>query len=258
MNILEVIDKSKPINLVLSGGGVKGVAHIALLEYLEIHEIKLNAISASSAGALVGALYASGKKPAEILDFFKATPIFRYTWLNPRKAGVFDSERYAQIMTAFVKETFEELEIPMYITATNIEEGKPHVFNKGQMIRPLVASCAVPLVFSPMELDDVLYVDGGVMDNFPIAPFLNDNHQIIGSYAACPPPRLKSDLTSILKVSSHSNALLLYSANEYKFKLTSHTVNYPIGIYGIFDSKSIDSIYTEAKEYLLSLGLEGE
>ena len=158
-------------------------------------------------------------------------------------------------MPLYTRETFEELEIPLYITATNIEEGKPKIFSKGPLIRPLVASCAVPAVFSPLKINDALYSDGGVMDNFPIAPFVHDDYQILGSYAAEPATKLKPDLNSILKVSNHSNTLLLHAANEYKFELTTHTIVYPMGTYGTFETKSIDRIYEEAKVYLDKVGL---
>lgn len=244
------IDTSKPVNLVLSGGGVKGVAHIALLEYLEKNKIEINAISATSAGALVGALYASGRKPKEILDFFRTTPIFRYSWLNPTIAGIFDSEKYTHVMASFTKERFEELEIPLSITATNLEEGRPVIFDEGLLIRPLVASCAIPAIFSPLTIKNSLYADGGVMDNFPIAPFLNDDHQILGSYVTVPPFKPKSELNSILKVSNHSNSLLMHAANEYKFAQTAYTFIYPLSRFGTLETKSIDRIYEEAKIFL--------
>ena len=114
----------KGVNLVLSGGGVKGVAHIAVLEFFIEREIPIKAISGSSAGALVGALYCSGMSPGDILEYFKSTPIFRYTWLNPIKAGIFDSAKYAQVIQKYVENTFEGLRIPIIIAATNIEENE--------------------------------------------------------------------------------------------------------------------------------------
>ena len=221
--------KNTPINLVLGGGGVRGVAHIALLEFLEKRAVKINAISGSSAGALVGALYSSGLKTEEILDFFKTTPIFRYTWLNPLKAGIFDSEKYALVLEDNVKSNFEDLEIPLTITATNIEKNKAVYFNRGKMIPSLLASCAIPAVFSPVSIDGELYSDGGVMDNFPISPFLDQSHPMIGSYVSQPDTKSSKDLNSILKVTNHTNSILLHAANAYKFEKTYSTIKFPIG-----------------------------
>jgi NTE family protein len=240
-------------SLVLSGGGVKGVAHIALLEFLEEKEIEVKSISASSSGALVGALYCSGLQPSAILDFFKTTPVFKYTWVNPLKYGIFDSERYAIILEEKIKHFFEDLYIPLTITATNIEKNKPVYFDKGPITKPLLGSCAFPAVFSPVTINGELYSDGGVMDNFPVLPLLDQNYPILGSYVNTPTSKKPKDLNSILKVTNHANTLLLEAANTYKFNHTLHTFKFPVGHYGAFDSKKIDEIYLIAKDYLKTL-----
>ena len=244
-------DDRPSVNLVLSGGGVKGVAHIALIESLEEAGIKINAISGSSAGALVGALYGSGLKPNQILDFFKSTPLFRYTWLNPTKAGFFDSDKYESVIGKYVKDDFESLHISLHIAAVNIEQGEVVYFDKGKLVKPLLASCAVPAVFSPVEIDGGLYSDGGVMDNFPIQPLRDGKLPLLGSYVCKPEIKEKKGLNSILKVTNHSNALLMYSANSYKFSYTYNTVVFPLGKYSTFDTKRIDEIYEEAKTFLV-------
>ncbi len=240
------------IHLVLSGGGVKGVAHLALIEYLEKCRIPIRAISGSSAGALVGALYCSGMATKDILSFFKSTPIFKYTWLNPVKAGIFDSEKYVSILEENVKYRFEDLRIPLTIAATNIERNEVVYFDHGELTHPLLASCAVPAVFSPVKIKGELYSDGGIMDNFPILPFLDQDVPIIGSYTSSPSPKTAKELNSILKVSNHANSLLLYSANVTKFNSTTSTVIFPLGDYSAFDTNNIDKIYQKAQEFILS------
>lgn len=250
LEALSQLQEGQSINLVLSGGGVKGVAHIALLEYLSDKGIEIKAISGSSAGALVGALYCSGQSPADILDFFKDTPIFRYSWLNPIKAGIFDSMKYAAVINKYVKEEFDDLDIPLHIAATNIEKNKAVYFSKGHLADPLLASCAVPAVFTPVEIDGELYSDGGITDNFPVHPFSEIELYCLGSCVCRPDAKSKNELNSILKVSQHANNLLLYSANTYKFELTDLTILFPTGRYGTFDTKSIDAIYDSARNFL--------
>jgi len=240
-----------PVNLVLGGGGVKGVAHIALLEFLEKHKIRINAISGSSAGALVGALYCSGMPPKQMFDFFVATPIFRYTWLNPVKAGIFDSEKYALVIKEHVRSNFNKLKIPLTIVATNIEKNKAVYFNTGSLIPPLLASCAVPAVFSPVKVNVELYSDGGVMDNFPVFPFLNKKQPIIGSYISTPSKRKAVNLNGIVAVTQHTYSLLSHAANVHKFEQTNFTINFPLGKYGAFNTKKISAIYQVAKKHLL-------
>lgn len=254
-NLLQ-LDRKVPINLILSGGGVKGVAHVALLELLEENGININAISGSSAGALVGALYASGKEPAEILSFFKTTPIFKYSWLNPAKPGLFDSSKYTKIISGYVGRDFQDLRFPLHIAATDIERGSATYFNEGNLIAPLLASCSVPAVFSPVLINDCLYADGGVTDNFPVRPFIGDGeHPLVGSYLCLPSLKKKQELSSILKMTARSNSLLLHSANEYKFSMVDNTIFFPLGEFGTFDTKKIDEIYNKSIEYLqLKLG----
>ena len=239
-----------PINLVLSGGGVKGVAHIALIEHLEDQGIEINAISGCSAGALVGVLYASGMVPQKILEFFKTTPIFRYTWLNPLKAGIFDSERYETVFRETVPESFEELNTKLTVCAVNMQQGEVVYFEQGDLIKPILASCAVPAVFSPVAIDQELYSDGGIMNNFPIEPFQDQPLPIIGSYVATPEAQTPDDLNSILKVSQHANALLIHAANKHKLPRVDEVYDFPLGKYGVFDTKKIDTIYQEAKQYI--------
>lgn len=247
---LEQLEPGSKVNLVLSGGGEKGVAHIALLEKLEDLQIQINAISAASAGSLVGCMYASDKSHKEIFDFFIETPLFRYSWLNPLRAGFFESEKYELYLKDHIKTSFEELSCPVYVAATNMEEGECHYFKSGPLMKPLIASCAVPGIFSPVEIQGKLYSDGGVMDNFPIFPFKDDPLPIIGSYLIAPNEVGRKGLDNIIKVTGRSATLLAYAADFPKFKETYLTIVHQIGDFGIFDQKHGHQIYEKAREEL--------
>ncbi|WP_321978467.1 patatin-like phospholipase family protein, partial [Aureibaculum sp. 2210JD6-5] len=86
--------EGKAIGLVLSGGGVKGMAHIGVIKALKEHGINAEIISGVSAGALVGALYANGLDESDMLHFFRQTPLFKYNFLSINKPGLFDTEKY--------------------------------------------------------------------------------------------------------------------------------------------------------------------
>jgi len=247
---LKLLKAGTKVNLVLSGGGEKGVAHVALLEKLADLQIQINAISAASAGSLVGCMYASGMGYREILDFFFQTPLFRYSWLNPLKAGFFESEKYELYLKDHVKPNFQSLSCPVYVAATNMEDGESHYFKSGPLIRPLIASCAVPGIFSPVEIDGKLYSDGGVMDNFPIFPFQDDPLPIIGSYLLAPIATGRKGLDNIIKVTGRSATLLAYAADHPKFSSTYLTVEHQIGDYGVFDQKHVHQIYEKAWQAL--------
>lgn len=250
LSIVERISGLDSVYLVLGGGGIKGIAHIALIDHLHKKGIEIKGISGSSAGALVGGLYASGRSIQEMIDFFVKTPLFRYTWLNPFKAGLFDSYKYLEVLKDQIVETFEDLNIPLHVATVNLQLGKPCYFNKGSLLPALLASCAVPAIFSPVLIEGSLYTDGGVMDNFPIEPIQDIKTPIIGSYVSTPPVCELHDLDSIFKVSQHANLLLLHSANSYKFDKTYTTLNFPLEIYGTFDSKKALEIYSRAEQFL--------
>lgn len=247
---LDSLDPKTPIQLVLSGGGAKGVAHLALFEKIEALDLKIEAISGASSGALVGAMYCSGKTPAEILDFFQNTPLFKNSWFRPLSAGFFDSSKYKNYLVDFIKDDFEELEIPLYVSATNMEDGEVYYFHEGNLINTVIASCAVPGLFSPVEINEVLYSDGGVMDNFPIFPFSESDLPMVGSYLTSPPKVKQKDLSNPLKVLNRSASLLHYAANYPKFYKTSITVVHQIEEYPSFSQKQVEEIYEKARASL--------
>lgn len=174
---------AKKTGLVLSGGGVKGVAHIGVIRALEENGISPDFIAGASAGALVGALYAAGYSPGEMMDVFRDVPIFRlshYAWGKP---GLLNTEKFEGVLRDFFPDDrFEALSKPLFITATDLNRGKTAVFHQGPLIRPLLASAAFPIVFSPVEIGDTLYADGGILNNFPVDLLTDRCDHIIGVY----------------------------------------------------------------------------
>ena len=111
--------------LVLSGGGIRGVAHIGVIKALEEHGIYATHISGTSAGAIVGALYAGGVKWEDILEFFKVIPIFHANRFARKKPGFLDTEKfYDEFKKFFPQDSFESLPKELFITATDIIKGE--------------------------------------------------------------------------------------------------------------------------------------
>src|SRR5690554_872198 len=129
--------KIKPtvFGLALSGGGHKGIAHAGVLQFLNEQKIFPEIISGTSAGSIVGALYANGKKPKDILTFFKSVSLFNWSHFSFRKAGFLDADQFAKYLSKeFGTKTIKELEIELYISATEIERGKLKIFHKNTEI----------------------------------------------------------------------------------------------------------------------------
>ncbi len=241
--------KKYNLGVVLSGGSVRGSAHLGFLKRLEELHHKPEIIAGTSAGAMIGAFYAAGKSFEEILNFFKTTPLFRYNSINPLKIGIFDTDKYESVIKDFLPNTFEELEIPLVICATNVLNGQATYFSSGDLHRALLASCAIPLIFAPVEINGVPYIDGGVLDNFPVEQIQHKCHNIIGSYLGNPGIVDKNEINSKLKITTRANQLLMYSAAKYKFEKTNFTLEYQLQEYGYFDQKKMEEIYNVGYDF---------
>ncbi|WP_117880437.1 patatin-like phospholipase family protein [Aureibaculum luteum] len=171
------------IGLVLSGGGARGAAHIGVIKALSEHKIHPSHISGTSAGAIVGALYAAGVDWSEMLNFFKTITLFNRHKYAYRKPGFIDTDKFYNSFKVYFKEdNFAALQKPLYITATDIVKGTLKIFNTGELIRVVLASASFPGVFTPMEIEGSYYVDGGTLNNFPVEPLKNDCDKIIGVF----------------------------------------------------------------------------
>lgn len=182
MNILNIF-KSKPYNIgiALSGGGIKGLCHAGVLKALEESGIKPDIISGVSAGAVVGALYADGYSPDEIGALFEDISFRQMTSLRIPDGGIFRIDAFENFMKKHLKaKTFEDLKIPLRIVATNLDKGHSECFSSGELIAPLIASCSIPVLFTPKKLNGYNYVDGGVLKNFPVSTIRNECEKIIG------------------------------------------------------------------------------
>lgn len=195
-------EQNKPkVGLVLSGGGAKGFAHIGVLKVLEEAGLKIDYIGGTSMGAVVGGLYASGYTASQIDSIFQSTNFDEL--INdfiPRSSKNFyekkNDEMYALVLpfnkfrigipealskgmynfnllskiTRHVRHLtdFNKLPTPFLCIASDIETGKQVVLNKGNLAQAMIASSAFPSLFSPVEIDGKLLVDGGVTNNYPI------------------------------------------------------------------------------------------
>lgn len=204
--------KRPKIGLVLSGGGAKGFAHIGVLKVLEEAGIKIDYIGGTSMGSVIGGLYASGYNASQIDSIFKKTNFDEL--INdyiPRSSKNFygkkNDELYAIVLpfsnfrvgipealskgmynynllsslTRNVRHIrdFNKLPTPFLCIGTNIETGQEVLLNKGNLVQAMMASAAFPSLFTPVEIDGNLLVDGGVVNNYPIQEVRNLGADII-------------------------------------------------------------------------------
>lgn len=159
------------VGLVLSGGGYRGIAHIGAIRAMEEYGLKANYIAGTSAGAIVGALYAAEYSWEEMLEVFLNISIFSFSNYALRKPGIIDSDKfYNTFIKYFPDDNFDALKKKLFNTATDLIASNSKIFHEGALVRPLLASSAVPGMFSPVAMEDTLFCDGGVTNNFPVEP----------------------------------------------------------------------------------------
>lgn len=206
------------VGIVLSGGGSRGLTHIGVLEALRENGIEPESVSGTSAGAIVGALYAAGYSSAEMFEFFETRSPFRPSKLTLRKAGFVDTDKVVEDFLAyFPEDSFEALKRRLFVTATDLVRGRLEVFSSGRLVRPVVASSSVPLIFTPTEVDGILFVDGGIISNFPVDPLLGLCDVILGVYASPLRSTDPSELTNSFAVSQRALEIGMFHNSRRNF-----------------------------------------
>lgn len=162
--------QSRPIvALVLGSGGARGYAHIGVIKVLEQQGIRPDFIVGTSAGSIVGSIYASGKTADELRDIalnMKANDV-RDIKLDMK--GFFDGKKVENYVNQQVNNTpLELLKTPMYVVATELKEGKKVVFNYGNTGQAVRASVSIPSMFVPTKIGEDEYVDGGLVSPVPV------------------------------------------------------------------------------------------
>ena len=161
--------KRPVIALVLGSGGARGYAHIGVIEVLEQHGIHPDFIVGTSAGSIVGSLYASGKSAAELRDLALQLKASDVRDINVSLKGFFDGQKVEDYINQQVNNTpLQKLKIPMYVVATELKDGARVVFNYGNTGQAVRASTSIPSMFVPTKIHDVEYVDGGLVSPVPV------------------------------------------------------------------------------------------
>lgn len=167
--------------LVLSGGAAKGYAHAGVLQAMYEAGFSFDVISGASIGSIIGALLAEGNSPSDIVRIFDAEKNFNLVKFKFSATGLLKSDGLKKALEKHIKaRTFEELPIPLMVAVTELNTGKARYFSKGPLIEVILASCAIPLLFAPIQIGDNYYVDGGLTDNLPASPISGQCENLVG------------------------------------------------------------------------------
>ena len=246
-------NKDISVGLVLSGGGAKGLAHIGVLKAIEQAGVKIDYIAGTSTGAIVGALYASGYTASQLDLMFKQVDFSTLIQDQvPRRAKTFnekdESIKYAltlpfdgfeisfptglsngqNIYNLFSKLTshvnhltdFSKLPIPFLCVATNAENGEMVLLENGYLPRAVSASGALPTLFNPVVINDMILIDGGIVNNYPIKELKAKGVDVIIGVDVQDGIKKKKDLTSALDIVLQVNNYASVKQMQTKIKDT--------------------------------------
>lgn len=239
---------AKNIGLVLSGGAVKGFAHLGVLQALDEMNMKPVILSGTSAGAIAAAFYADGYSPAEALSILKSYRLKHFFRPGFRNAGVMRNSGFYKILLDHLRcKNLENLPLETWICMTNLYTGKAEYHNYGNIARKVLASSSIPIFFRPVMIDDQLMVDGGVCDNLPLIPILGKVELIVASNSN--PIVEKKIKPSFRSIAERTFLLSINSRNQYLSPQPDILIEPPqLAQYGYFDIDHAEKIFETGYE----------
>lgn len=268
---------AQKVGLVLSGGGAKGAAHVGVLKALEEHHIPVDYITGTSFGAIVGALYASGYTPEEMEVLLKSERFLQWAYGEVRESNKYyykkgdpdpswfrfklekdldplktllpssfieNHQMDLRLMQIYARSAaaanydFDSLMIPFRCVATDVYNSKSKVLGQGNLASSVRASITFPLVFKPIKIDGTLYMDGGMMNNFPsdvmkeaFNPDVTIGSKVAFNSRIPDPDDLFSQIENIFTVNS-----------DFSLPDSSLLIEPNVRSFGIYDFELIDTL----------------
>lgn len=274
----EAVEKENiKVGLVLSGGGAKGFAHVAVLKVLEEAGVRIDYIGGTSMGAIIGGLYASGYSANQLDSIIKTTDFTKILIDNlPRKSKPFYDKEHGEkyilnvpikngkvgmptalsngqnvlnLLTGLTQHVnsindFSKLPIPFVCIATNLETGKEEVLNKGFLPEAILASGAFPTLLAPVEIDGKLMTDGGVTNNFPVEQVKAMGADVIIGVDTQSGLENKEQLNSAVKILNQIVGFQMYQSMEHKYDSLDLVIKPNMKTYNVIS-------FDKAKEIML-------
>ncbi|MFC5411835.1 patatin-like phospholipase family protein [Larkinella bovis] len=239
--------------LVLSGGGARGIAHLGVLKGLLEEGFGFSQLAGTSAGAIVGALFANGYTPDEILEIIETTPFYRHIRPAFTRMGLLRIDRAEELYRQLLPhDSFEALRIPMHVVATNLTDGVLAVFDSGELVRPVLASCCLPGIFEPYMINKRQYVDGAVLNNMPVEVVADKVDFIVGIH--CNPFTTQKPITSIKGVLERSLVLAVRSKTKERLAQCHLLLEPPeLSRFDVFDWRRARELFRVGYQYTQSL-----
>lgn len=234
------------VGVSLCGGGALGYAHMGFLQALDEEGVHPSAVVGTSMGAIMGMMYCAGYSPQQILSIVKKEKMDRLiTIAKPslRLDGLVSTKPIQDVLLKYVPHnSFDSLDVPFYCCVANISALKPHYCSVGnQLVQCVMASAAIPGIFSPVPLFGGYCVDGSVFDQMPILPLQEERCDItIGALLKVEKPRtdLKTNFVWL-----HAISAACYHSVTTTIPQFTHVVEIDLGNYWMLDFDKVDQLY---------------
>jgi len=244
------MSKKYRIGLALSGGVFRGVAHVGVFQALKENGIEPDAIIGTSAGAIAGGLIAAGKTSEQMLDFVR-----NWAWARAVRPGIpidgFSSLSFLKehLFKHIGHDSFDKLPKSLYVSVTNMNEGKLEILNTGSLTNVIMASCSIPLVFKPVEMNNTIYSDGGVMSNMAIEPLRSECEVLIGVDVMAQGAVESKMLNNVLGIAQRTFYLSIIANSQRAVDNCDIAIKPALGGYHIFNILTKDFVNLYAAGY---------
>jgi NTE family protein len=239
----------------LSGGGARGIAHIGVLQALEENAIYPDIISGASAGAIIGAFYASGMRPAQIFQLVRKSSLLRLFSFGIPNRGITKLTYLKSLLEKNIgPETFDDLPKPLIASISNLNTGLTEEIDSGPLYDVIMASASIPLVFQPVEINGNIYVDGGLLNNLPVNKLREMADFILGVNVMPDIEVEKGSIESTIGVATRSFQLSVIANTRPNFKFCDVLIEpEKVHPYHVFQLNKYQEIYDIGYEKTLSL-----
>lgn len=231
---------------------------MGVLKALHEHGIKPTIISGTSMGAVVGVLYAAGYSPGGIKKILIEETFSRMTGFSWRRTGLYKLEKMKLALGKYLTEDdFSALKKPFYLGLSNLNDATREVKNSGPLFDYLIASCSVPGIFAPIVLDEVNYVDGGLICNLPASAIRDKCKYLIGSHVNF--PGKKDSFTGPKAILERSINLGITQNARPEMEICDFLVDPPeMQNYSLFDFSKIEEIIEVGYDHTKKMIENGE
>jgi len=235
--------KKKKLGIVLSGGSVRGFAHLGVLKRLEEEGIRADIVSGASMGAIVGAFYCNGLSAKEMWQILKKEQISRAVRWKIGRKGLMNLSLPESLLKHYIPHnSFEKLQIPLAVSVTNLTKGQNEIIRSGDLYDYVLASASIPILFKPKYIEGDLYVDGGLTNNMPVEAIRNECNYVLGVHVNFM-NQDRQDLDNFRDIGERCFRIAVYKTVRKGMKLCDWIIDPPeTRNYKAFDFKRFEEI----------------